>query len=114
MRTTSLLLTLATVSSLELTPDNYAEKTAGKQVFIKFFAPWCGHCQKLAPAWQALMDAYADDAHRVVAEVDCTTDGGKELCEKYGGQREPNDLREFAETLGPSCEGGHFELCNAK
>ena len=30
MRTTSLLLTLATVSSLELTPDNWAEKTKDK------------------------------------------------------------------------------------
>ena len=36
------------------------------QVFIKFFAPWCGHCQKLAPAWQKLMDAYEGDEHRVV------------------------------------------------
>ena len=29
------------VSSLELTSDNYDEKTAGKVAFIKFLAPWC-------------------------------------------------------------------------
>merc|ERR1712176_1112757 len=25
----------------------------------------------------------------------------------------PKDLDDFAKTLGPSCEGGHFELCDA-
>ena len=26
--------------AIELTPDNWDEKTAGKSVFIKFLAPW--------------------------------------------------------------------------
>jgi hypothetical protein len=28
------------VSGMELTPANYDAETAGKSVFIKFFAPW--------------------------------------------------------------------------
>jgi len=28
------------VGALELTADNWDEKTAGKTVFIKFLAPW--------------------------------------------------------------------------
>jgi len=38
---TSILLSLlAVTNAVELTPDNYDEKTAGKTVFIKFQAPW--------------------------------------------------------------------------
>jgi hypothetical protein len=34
-------LALCAVSAaVELTPDNWDEKTAGKSVFIKFLAPW--------------------------------------------------------------------------
>lgn len=31
----------AFAATVELTPDNFDEMTAGKTVFIKFFAPWC-------------------------------------------------------------------------
>lgn len=31
---------LGGVSAIELTSANWDEKTAGKQVFIKFLAPW--------------------------------------------------------------------------
>jgi len=34
----SLFITAA--SAIELTPENWDEKTAGKTVFIKFLAPW--------------------------------------------------------------------------
>jgi len=38
-----MLLTLLALSSafgLELTPDNWEDKTSGKTVFLKFLAPW--------------------------------------------------------------------------
>jgi len=34
------MLVALLVSGIELTPDNWEEKTAGKTVFIKFLAPW--------------------------------------------------------------------------
>lgn len=33
----------ASTSAIELTPDNYDAETAGKTIFVKFFAPWCGY-----------------------------------------------------------------------
>jgi len=69
--------------SLELTHENYDQITEGKTVFIKHYAPWCGHCKAMARDWKKLMDEYADSATVVVAEADCTGTG-KKLCEKHG------------------------------
>ncbi|KAL4438956.1 hypothetical protein ABPG77_006893 [Micractinium sp. CCAP 211/92] len=66
-----------------LTESDFAEKTAdGKVWLIKFFAPWCGHCKRLAPTWDQLGDAYkgSDKAGIRIASVDCTEQ--KEVCHK--------------------------------
>jgi hypothetical protein len=39
---TAFLAASASAAVPSLTPDNYDELTAGKTVFIKFFAPWVG------------------------------------------------------------------------
>jgi len=41
-------------------------------VFIKFYAPWCGHCKAMAEDWAKLADEYADDKSMVIAEFDAT------------------------------------------
>ncbi|KAG6374901.1 thioredoxin-like protein [Boletus reticuloceps] len=48
--------------------------------FIKFFAPWCGHCKKLAPAWTQLARRMQYELN--VAEVDCEQQ--KALCASQG------------------------------
>jgi len=84
--------------------------------FIKFYAPWCGHCQKLAPAWEELAKSFADDKQVKIAKVDCTQHqavcqehevrgyptlayfrNGQKL-ETYKGARNIADLKDFVNT----------------
>lgn len=123
-----------TVDSLELTPENWKAHTEGKIAFVKFFAPWCGHCKKIKPAWDRLMQDFKASTTAIVAEVDCTADG-KDLCtsngvkgypalmwgkaadplKPYNGERSYEDLRRFAQAnLGESCGPAFLWLCDEK
>ena len=49
-----------------------------KPWFIEFFAPWCPHCQHLAPVWDSLHLKVRDEVN--IARVDCTSAKSRPLC----------------------------------
>mmetsp|Transcript_16735 Transcript_16735/g.34491 ORF Transcript_16735/g.34491 Transcript_16735/m.34491 type:complete len:219 (+) Transcript_16735:53-709(+) len=127
----ALALMALPASAIDLTPANFDEVTAGKVVFIKMFAPWCGHCKKMKPDWDKLMDEYKDSETQLVADADCTTDA-KPICDangvkgfptlKYGdpndlqdyqGARSYDALKKFIDTeLKPTCSPNNLDLCD--
>ncbi|PAA59998.1 hypothetical protein BOX15_Mlig024917g1 [Macrostomum lignano] len=63
-------------------------------LFVKFFAPWCSHCQRLAPVWerlaQDLAQEFPDRQQLVLGRVDCTEEAG--LCNQQGVRAYPSLL----------------------
>ena len=66
--------------------DNFEDEVKSGVTFVKFFAPWCGHCKRLAPTWEELATKFASTEGIKIAKVDCTEDNdrNKELCNAQG------------------------------
>uniref|UniRef100_A0A8D8V2H5 Thioredoxin domain-containing protein 5 n=2 Tax=Cacopsylla melanoneura TaxID=428564 RepID=A0A8D8V2H5_9HEMI len=70
---------------VSLTSENFNDVTKSGIVFIKFFAPWCGHCKRLAPTWEELGSKLLDNNHGIViGKVDCTQKLSESLCNQEG------------------------------
>ncbi len=54
--------------------------------FIKFYVPWCGHCQRLAPSWAEM--ARELEGKLDIGEVNCETE--KSLCRDFGVRAFPS------------------------
>jgi len=86
----------------------------------------------MKPFWDRLMEEFESSPTALIADVDCTTPEGEELCMKHGiegyptlkygdpnnlqdyeGEREYDDLLAFAkENLGPTCGPKDLDLCD--
>ncbi|OII74970.1 protein disulfide isomerase-related protein [Cryptosporidium ubiquitum] len=106
-------------SVIELTDNNFEDlviKDKENSWFVKFYAPWCGHCKSLAPDWEEL--GSMADGRVKIAKLDATqhtmmahrykiqgfptllmfpAGEKKEITPvHYNGPRTANDLFEFA------------------
>lgn len=70
---------------LSLTPALFTSTLASGPMFVKFFAPWCGHCKKLAPTWKQLAKHMKGKVS--ITEVNCDDHGS--LCKQEGVQGYP-------------------------
>jgi protein disulfide-isomerase-like protein len=67
-----------------LGPDNFDKIVLdpSKDVFVEFYAPWCGHCKRLTPIWEKLAGVFKTEKEIVVANIDA--DAHKDLASRYG------------------------------
>lgn len=107
----------AEVFTITLDVDNYKDTVKEGLAFVKFYAPWCGHCKRLAPTWDELSGAFSENKNVKIGKVDCTSEENKnkELCNEngvngfptlilfkngekvseYNGKRDLEDLKSF-------------------
>ena len=82
-------------------------------IFIKYYAPWCGHCQQMAPMWEELANELKDVKGLVFADMDTTTNevdglelegfptlklylkGNKSQPLEFDGERTIDDLKAY-------------------
>jgi len=103
------VVSLVSAQVVDLTPDNFDSIIDGsKPAFVEFFAPWCGHCKKLAPIWDQLAEAFTGK-DVIIAKVDA--DAHKELGSRFDVHGYPT-LKYFGKgvTTSPEAYSGAREL----
>ncbi|KAK7344395.1 hypothetical protein VNO77_13940 [Canavalia gladiata] len=80
----SLLFLSASADDVVVLSEDNFEKEVGQDrgALVEFYAPWCGHCKKLAPEYEKLGSSFKKAKSVLIGKVDC--DEHKSLCSKYG------------------------------
>ncbi|CAF4637086.1 unnamed protein product, partial [Rotaria socialis] len=79
------LTAVATAEDVLVFTDNDFETKINQHdiILVKFYAPWCGHCKRLAPEYdKAATILLKTDPPVALAKVDCTVE--TKICGKHG------------------------------
>jgi len=68
-------------ATLALTPATFDSTIKGKNALVEFYAPWCGHCKRLAPDYDKVAQSFDGEESVVIAKVDA--DEHKELGTRF-------------------------------
>jgi len=110
-----------------VTGENFKEIVLDdqKDVLLEIYAPWCGHCKNLAPAYEELATNLKDVDNLVIAKMDATVNDsphGKYQAKGYptilfspaGSKNEPiaysgaRDVKSFTEFLKKESKNSNF------
>lgn len=88
-----------------LTDESFRKEvdSLSKPMFVKFYAPWCGHCKRMAPDWTKLAEEVSGE-EVVIAKCDLTV---------HNAVAEDMKIRGFP-TLRVFAEGGTYEYQGAR
>jgi protein disulfide-isomerase A1 len=87
---------------LILTDENFDEQIKDSNVLVEFFAPWCGHCKKLAPEYEKAATTLKGENIKI-ASVDATVETA--VAERFGIRGYPT-LKFFRNGVPKEYNGG--------
>lgn len=88
-----------------LTEGSFDQSTQQGVWLVKFYAPWCGHCKKLAPTYDEVStDPRLEGTDVHVAKVDCTAE--RSVCERLSVSSYP--------TLKVVAHGKYYDYPGAR
>lgn len=91
----------------QLTKDNFDEIVLDEanDVFVEFYAPWCGHCKNLAPVYDKVASAFENEKNCIVAQMDADDAANRDIAQRYGVSGFPTLMVSWPAFQAPCCCG---------
>ena len=59
------------MAAMNINKNQFEEMIRGeKPVLVDYWAPWCGYCRRIGPAYEKLADSYAESLIAVKVNID--------------------------------------------